>query len=57
MPSIINKIIYMDELLSYSAHGDQKPKGVEVEGHLRSVCVCVCVPLSVSATDNECQFK
>jgi len=56
MPSIINKIIYMDELLSYSAHCEQKPKGVEVEGHLRrSVCVCVCVcvhQLSVNASSS-----
>lgn len=36
----------MDELLSYSARGDRKPKGVDLEGHLRrSVCVCVYVPL------------
>lgn len=50
MPSVINKIIYMDKLLSYSASGDQNPKGVEVEGHLRrSVCV--------SATVSKRQFE
>ncbi len=32
----------MDKLLSYSTSGDQNPKGVEVEGHLRSVCMCHC---------------